>query len=86
MYATLRKYKYHRELVEFLMFCLPNRHTPTHAGQAVNQNIAVLAKASAMYEVIAHSKVLCEILKMRIKLADRVCVWSALPDQDYPQP
>mgnify|MGYP006364675549 FL=1 len=63
MYATLRKYKYHRELVEFSMFCLPNRHTPTHAGQAVNQNIAVLAKTSAMYEVIAHSKVLCEILK-----------------------
>jgi hypothetical protein len=29
----------------------------------MNQNITILSKASAMNEVIAHGKILCEILK-----------------------
>lgn len=90
MYAMLntrKKYgliKYHREVVEFV--CLPNRHTPTHAGEAVDQHIAVLAKASAMYEVIAHRKILCEILKNGISTWSRWPVGSALPGLDYRQP
>lgn len=51
---------------------LPNSHAPAHAGQTMNQNVAVLPETSAMNEVVAHRKVLCEILK---KHAQVVCLF-----------
>lgn len=50
----------------------PDSHAPTHAGQAVNQHTAVLPQSSAMNEVIAHGKILREILKKHSS-----CLWLA---------